>query len=117
MVVDDEVAIRDLMRAILSHSGYQVDQFTNGSEAWSAFSAQPDNWSLLITDQTMPKMTGADLAVKALHLRPQLPIILCTGYSEQISVEQAHALGIRAYLHKPISLNELLAAVHQCLDT
>lgn len=116
MVVDDEPAIRELMVAILSSSGYQVDLYENGGDAWLAFSEKPRNWSLIITDQTMPKLTGSQLAVQAMKIRPDIPVILCTGYSESISVEEAHEIGIRTYLHKPISLNELLASVHQALD-
>jgi len=117
MVVDDEAAIRDLMGAILSSSGYQVNMYNNGEDAWQAFSRNPDDWSLIITDQTMPKMTGAELAVQAMKLRPDIPVVICTGYSESITVEKAHEIGIRTYLHKPLSLNELLAAVHEALDS
>jgi two-component system, cell cycle sensor histidine kinase and response regulator CckA len=115
MVVDDEAAIRNLMESILTKSGYRVDLFGDGKDAWQAFSCNPHQWNLIITDQTMPKMTGAELAVRALKIRTGLPVIICTGYSESISLEKAHELGIRTFLHKPVSLNELLAAVHEAL--
>lgn len=115
MVVDDEEAIRDLLRAILTSSGYEAYMYNNGREAWEAFQQNPDTWSLIITDQTMPYMTGEELALKVMELRPETPVILCTGYSESISVEKAFALGMKDYLLKPISLNELLASVHKAL--
>jgi len=115
MVVDDEETIRDLVQTILVNNGYQADVFQDGGEAWQAFQQDPKKWSLIITDQTMPIMTGEELAVKAMELSPDLPVILCTGYSESISVDKAHALGIKAYLHKPISINELLASVHRVI--
>lgn len=115
MVVDDEAAIRDLTQSILTKSGYRVDLFGDGKAALQAFSRAPHLWNLIITDQTMPKMTGVELAVRAMKIRTGMPVIICTGYSETISVEKAHELGIRTYLHKPVSLNELLAAVHEAL--
>ncbi len=116
MVVDDEAAIRDLMRSILEGSGYRVDLFENGHDAWQAFAATPEKWHLIITDQTMPRMTGNQLAAKILERAPEVPVILCTGYSENVTVEKALEMGIRTYLHKPLSLNELLAAVHEALE-
>lgn len=117
MIVDDEVALRNLLRALLGHAGYRVEEFADGREAWEAFRQSPKKWSLIITDQTMPLMTGKELALRVMELRPDLPIILCTGFSESVSVEQARKLGIRAFLYKPLSLNELLSAVHDCLGT
>ena len=115
MVVDDEEAIRYLVKKILVPNGYQVDLFQDGSEAWQAFKRDPRKWSLVVTDQTMPIMTGEELATKVMELSPDLPVILCTGYSESISVDKALSLGIKAYLHKPIAMNELLASVHRVL--
>ena len=116
MIVDDEEAIRNLLLAILSNAGYQADGYANGREAWEVFRKSPDNWNLIITDQTMPQMTGEELAVNVMELRPDMPIILCTGFSESISIEKARTLGIKAYLYKPLSLNELLASVHKALN-
>ncbi len=115
MIVDDEQAIRDLLQTMLATNGYKVTVFHDGREAWEAFKQEPEKWNLIITDQTMPLMTGEELAVKAMETVPGLPVILCTGYSESISIEKALSLGIKAYLHKPISMNELLAAVHRVL--
>ncbi len=116
MVVDDEEAIRDLLRAIFAGAGYRVFDYTDGREAWEAFRQEPDRWNLIVTDQTMPFMTGEELAVRAIKLRPEIPVILCTGYSESISEEKALALGIKDYLHKPISLNKLLASVRKAVE-
>ena len=116
MVVDDEEAIRDLLCAILSSAGYEAKVYTNGREAWEAFQQQPDDWNLIITDQTMPYMTGEELAVRVMELRPEIPVILCTGYSERISEKKALALGIKDYLLKPLSLNEFVDTVHKALN-
>jgi PAS domain S-box-containing protein len=116
MVVDDEEAIRDLLRAIFAGAGYRVLVYPDGREAWEAFRQEPDKWNLIVTDQTMPFMTGEELAVKVMEMRPEIPVILCTGYSESISEEKAFALGIKNYLHKPISLNRLLASVRKAME-
>lgn len=116
MIVDDEEAIRDLLHAILSNAGYQVEEYANGREAWEVFRQSPEDWSLIITDQTMPQMTGEELAVNIMKLQPDIPIILCTGYSESISIEKARKLGIKSYLYKPLSLDELLISVHKLLN-
>ena len=71
-----------------------------------------DSFDLVITDQTMPAMTGADLAVKMLQIRSDTPIILCTGFSEKITLEKAKALGIRGFLNKPFSKRDLIAVIN-----
>lgn len=112
MVVDDESVIRELANQFLSQAGYQVDIFANGQEAWQALSQTPDYWDLLITDQTMPEMTGEQLAVRALEVRPDLPIILCSGYSVILKDDYA---GRIVYLQKPVGRNALLALVAKVL--
>jgi len=80
------------------------------------FSQNPTAFDLVITDQTMPGLTGTELAKKILALRPEMPIILCTGYSENINEEKAKELGIRGYISKPMELNPLLNLVVQMLS-
>ncbi|MBU0675179.1 MAG: PAS domain S-box protein [Proteobacteria bacterium] len=116
MVVDDEEHIRNFMLKILTSCGYQVGVFTNGHEAWEVYSKAPDQWDLLITDQTMPLMTGAKLAEQVIGLRPGMPIILCTGYSEMINAEKARAMGIAVYLQKPVIVNELFRHIRGALN-
>ena len=116
MFVDDEEGNNILVREILTKYGYTVDIFTNGVQAWQEFQKQPDTYGLIITDMAMPFMTGAELAQKIIGLRPQLPVILCTGYSEIINREKSMAMGIREYIQKPMTMNHLLRIVRQILD-
>jgi CheY-like chemotaxis protein len=117
LVVDDEATITAIFEDILTTLGYQVTVINNSKEALALISEAPASFDLLITDMTMPHMTGLELTTKIQAVRSDLPIILCTGFSELIKREQAHALGIRAYLMKPISLRELALAVRKALDT
>ena len=111
LVVDDEEAIGRFMEEILKIHGYQVTLFTDSREAAEAFQQQPTKYDLLITDQTMPNMTGLEL-IEALHnIRPELPVILCTGYSEQVNEENAGDLGINVYLPKPVETERIFAAI------
>ncbi len=116
LVVDDEEQITDMLRVILQNLGYQVTISGNSLEALALVAQKPEAFDLLITDMTMPHLTGFELAKKVLALRPDLPIILCTGFSELINREQALALGIRTYLMKPVSVRELAQAVRKTLQ-
>jgi PAS domain S-box-containing protein len=115
MVVDDEENICLLSFTFLSQVGYQVDTFMNGVDAWEAFSSTPDRWDLVLTDQAMPLLAGDQLVRKIKAIRPNLPIFICTGYSETVNEEIAAELGISKYLQKPVTRAELLAAVDQVL--
>ena len=116
LLVDDEENLTNIGRALLESLGYRVTVRNSGLEAFQLLKADPQQFDLIITDQTMPKMTGSELVHKALELRSGLPIILCTGYSDQISPEQAQMLGIRKFLYKPIHLAELALSVREALD-
>ena len=116
LVVDDEEMISMMLQLILQSLGYQVTLSSDSLEALALITQNPMAFDLLITDMTMPRLTGFELAQKALRLRPDLPIILCTGFNELINKEQALALGIRAYLLKPVSVRELGQAVRNVLD-
>ena len=115
LVVDDEKQITEMLRLILQNLGYRVTACGSSSEALILFEHDPAAFDLIITDMTMPGLTGLDLAQKVLSIRPELPIILCTGFSELINKEQAQAMGIKAYLMKPISVRELAQAVRKAL--
>jgi len=116
MFIDDEENNATVAKEILTRYGYQVDIFTNGVEAWQQIQKQPDKYDLVITDMTMPFMTGTELAQKIIEIRPRLPIILCTGYSEMINREKSLAMGISEYMKKPMSMSELVKSVRQTLD-
>jgi DNA-binding NtrC family response regulator len=80
------------------------------------FTADPDAFDLVITDMTMPKMTGDRLARKILEIRPDMPIILCTGYSERLTEEQARQIGIKGFAYKPIPINDLAKLIRKVLE-
>ncbi|MCP4642977.1 MAG: PAS domain S-box protein [bacterium] len=116
LFVDDEEPIVELGEILLADLGYRVTACTSSGEALRLFSAQPRRFSVVITDQTMPQLTGVELAQKALGIRPDIPIILCTGFSEAVNEEKAKAIGIRAYLKKPIIQRDLARAIRHALD-
>ncbi len=116
LFVDDEPSLIEVGRQILEHLGYEVETRTNSLEALELFSRDAGRFDLLITDMTMPSMTGDGLAREVLRIRPSIPIILCTGFSERISEEQARNLGIREFVMKPIVMNDLAKSVRRALD-
>lgn len=116
MVVDDEAMIANLLKEILTLNSYKVDVFTDSNEALHSFSMKPDKYDLVITDYTMPVMTGAELSKYLLEIRADIPIILCTGYSEHMDAEKAKQIGISCYLNKPISQSELITTVCNLID-
>jgi CheY-like chemotaxis protein len=114
--VDDEpVLVKVTCKALIS-LGYQVTACANGSEALDRFKAAPDQFDLVITDMTMPRMNGDKLAVELLKLRPDIPIIICTGFSHQITMEKANEIGIRSLLMKPVFLDDLTRTLREILD-
>ncbi len=116
LVVDDEEPIARVEERILQSLGYQTQTMTNGEEALDLFRSQPYLFDLVLTDMTMPKMTGKMLAGEILKIRPEMPVILCTGFSELISEETSREIGIRKFLMKPLSRNDLAATVREVLD-
>lgn len=107
MVVDDEKEILEMLIAMLADLNYQPTTFNNADEALRHFQENPARFDLIMTDQTMPIMTGIELSRAMLSIRPDIPIILCTGFSQHVGPDEAADAGIRGYLHKPI-MQELL---------
>ncbi|MBW2610299.1 MAG: response regulator [Deltaproteobacteria bacterium] len=116
LLVDDEAPIVDIERQLLERLGYQVTARTSSTDALGAFRARPDKFDLVITDMTMPNMTGDRLAGELMKIRSDIPIILCTGFSEKISKERADFLGIKGFLMKPIAMREIANTIRQVLD-
>jgi signal transduction histidine kinase/ActR/RegA family two-component response regulator len=116
LFVDDEETIVRLGKELLSPLGYTVEVHTSSQEALNAFRNSPQRFDLVITDQTMPGLTGEALSRELLRIRPELPIILCTGFSHIITAEKAKALGIQAYLMKPLAIRDLAPIVRHVLD-
>jgi PAS domain S-box-containing protein len=116
LFVDDELTLVKMGSKILSRLGYAVTTRTSSIEAFELFRAKPDAFDLVITDMTMPNLTGDKLAVELMKIRRDIPIILCTGYSKKISDETALDIGIKAFAYKPIVRADLANTVRKVLD-
>ena len=117
--VDDQSALADLGQQMLKRLGYQVCACTSGAQALNLMQSQPRGYDLLISDMSMPGMTGLELAAACLEIRPDLKVIICTGH-DVIPAEQDDAwrdLNIAALMNKPVGLNQLAATVRQVLST
>ena len=116
LLIDDEEQVLETIAAMLEKFGYNVTAYTISRNALSAFRHNPDKYDLVITDQTMPNMTGEALCRELLKIRPDIPVILCTGFSETFTRNKAVKTGIREYLKKPVQMNEMAATIRRVLD-
>jgi len=116
LLVDDEAPIIHLEKQMLKRLGYTISAFTGSPDALTAFKTDPSQFDLVITDMHMPHITGMQLAEKVITVRPDLPIILCTGFSERINKENAAASGIRGILMKPVVMRDLAEKIREVLD-
>ena len=117
LFVDDEDTLVTLGKKILEKLGYTVTTRTSSIEALELFRAQPDGFDFVITDMTMPNMTGDRLAKELLEIRNDIPILLCTGYSERISKEKANQIGICDFVMKPLEMGNLARTIRNVLDS
>jgi len=115
LLVDDEKVAVDAIQPILENLGYQVNARTSSIEALEAFRNNPATYDLVITDMTMPNMTGKDLAKELMTIRPDIPIILCTGFSEKIDEDKAKEMGI-SFVMKPIVIRDITNTIRQVLE-
>ncbi|MFH1137992.1 MAG: PAS domain S-box protein [Pseudomonadota bacterium] len=116
MFVDDERELVDLGRELLQELGYRVEVFTNGTDALGAFAADPEAYDLVVTDQTMPRMTGLQLARELARVRPDIPIVICSGFTSPLKELEPSDQGRRAFLNKPFKIKELARVVRDLLD-
>ena len=116
LLVDDELPIAKISSEILQRLGYRVTIRTSSVEALALFRSKPDGFDLVITDMTMPNMTGDELAMQLIALRSDIPVILCTGYSKKISEEIAKDIGIKAFVYKPIVRADFAKTIRKVLD-
>jgi len=116
LFVDDEAALARMGQLILERLGYQVQSRTNPAEALEVFRENPDNYDLVVTDMTMPQMTGESLARELMAIRPDIRIVICTGYSRIMDEEKARTLGIRGFIMKPLSKSDMAQTVRNVLD-
>ena len=117
LLADDEDVLAAMGKQMLEHLGYRVTVKTDSSDALNTFQSQPQDFDLVISDRTMPRMTGFELAERIKTIRPDIPIIICTGYSDELEVERAAALGISRMVMKPLGMNELADAVRSAIDS
>jgi PAS domain S-box-containing protein len=116
LLVDDDELIAELEREMLKHLGYQVTAHINSFDALMDFKANPDVYDLVLTDMTMPKMTGVELAQKLMSIKPNIPVIICTGFSKRINKKKATEIGIKGFLMKPVRKLEMSQMVRKVLD-
>ncbi|MDY6950631.1 MAG: PAS domain S-box protein [Thermodesulfobacteriota bacterium] len=116
LFIDDEHVLVNIGKQMLESLGYEVTTKTDGIEALELFKTQPDRFDVVITDMTMPKVTGADVAAELMRIRPDVPVVLCTGFSTKINRKRAMAMGIGAFVYKPILKREIAKAIRQVLD-
>jgi len=116
MFVDDEADLVEVVVDMLEALGYEVAGFNNVVEALDVFKRDPDKFDLVITDKTMPKMTGFDFAAKLVELRSELPVILCTGFSEPVDLDKIEKTGIKSVIMKPMVMRDLSDKIRKVLD-
>ncbi len=117
LFVDDEEILAKMGKVMLEKLGYHVTLKNSSLEALETFQIKPDQFDIVITDQTMPNMTGSDLARKMMQIRPDIPIILCTGYSTIMSEEKAKEMGIKEFALKPLAQKDIAKLIRKALDT
>jgi CheY-like chemotaxis protein len=115
LLVDDEPAVMEMGTILLEHLGYRVTSQTDSVSALEVFRSNPHEFDLVITDYTMPKLTGFDLAREVLRIRPDIPVLLCTGFSEKITPEHVKELGM-GLLMKPYGVKQISDEVRKILD-
>ncbi len=116
LIVDDEAPIAQMERILLERLGYRVTAFTESPKALACFAAAPERFDLIITDQSMPRLTGDKLTKEVLSIRPDMPVILCSGFSEKADEEGLLSLGIRKFIAKPVKVGQFAAAVREVLN-
>ena len=116
LIVDDEDSTVRMEKQMLEQLGYHVTARTSSIEALEAFRAAPDKFDLVITDMTMPNMTGVELAKEILNIRSNIPIVICTGFSEQMSKDTTKAMGISGFVMKPVLMSEVAKKIREVLD-
>ncbi|MGE5341409.1 MAG: response regulator [Candidatus Omnitrophota bacterium] len=116
LFVDDEMSLAEMGKHLLEKLGYRVTVRTSSIDALETFRMIPDQFDLIITDQTMPNLTGIQLSEELLRIRPEIPVILCTGFSETVSKENFKALGVHAFVMKPIIKKEIARVIREVFD-
>jgi two-component system, cell cycle sensor histidine kinase and response regulator CckA len=116
LFVDDEATLTDLVKRMLGSLGYRVTTYTDPQESLENFRKHPETYDLVITDMTMPGMTGDNLAREVMAVRPGIPVMICTGFSERMNENQVKAMGVRALLQKPFRIKDLAEQIRRAID-
>jgi len=116
LLVDDDINLMNSLKKALEKLGYQVTGSCSSPDALDIFRSHPDSFDLVITDQTMPDLTGENLSKELIEIRPDIPIILCTGFSELIDMDKASGMGIREFIMKPIKFRSFANTIRNALD-
>ena len=116
LLVDDELEVVKALEQMLKKIGYNVSSQLSSQRTLEIFEKNPDKYDLLLTDQSMPQMTGLTLAKKVLKIKPDFPIIICSGYSSQLTHENLNMIGIKDVLHKPVTIKELGTKIRSVLN-
>jgi PAS domain S-box-containing protein len=116
LLIDDELPIADMVQKMLQKLGYAVMVQTDSLEAFSLFKASPDRFDLVISDRGMPDMSGDRLAAELLAIRPEIPIIICTGFCDEQDEQRVRNMGVKDFLMKPVKIGDLAAMVRNVLD-
>jgi predicted ATPase/signal transduction histidine kinase/CheY-like chemotaxis protein len=116
LVVDDEEMVAEVTASMVNRLGYRVEKWTSSREALAAFKARPGAYDLLITDQIMPGLSGAELVQEIRQVRPDIPVILCTGFSSQMDERKAAEQGIDGFTYKPVATRDLAVLIRRVLD-
>ena len=115
LIVDDEEAVAAFLQDFLQSYGYKITSTTSSKKAIELLEASPEEYDLVVTDQTMPEMTGVEMIKHLFEIRPDIPVILCSGYSEQVDEAQALSLGCAKYMSKPINNQDLIEAIQETI--
>ncbi len=116
LIVDDEISVARLEKQMLERLGYTVIEYSSSQSALDAFRQDPDSYDLVISDMTMPNITGDRLAQKLIFIRSDIPIIICTGFSDRIDRGKSEAIGIKGFLMKPVVKSDMARMVRKVLD-
>jgi PAS domain S-box-containing protein len=116
LLIDDEQVLVEIGKQMIERLGYKVDTRTSSIEALELFRTKPDQFDLVITDMTMPQMTGDKLAGELMMIRPDIPVILCTGYSDHMTKQKALKMGIKEFAMKPLVIQQLADIIRNVLD-
>ncbi len=116
LLLDDQKDVIDIEQQMLEMLGYHITAKTSSVDALDTFRVNPDSFDLVVTDMTMPNITGDKLAEELIKIRSDIPIILCTGFSEVMSEERATFFGIKGFLMKPVVMEDLSSIIRKVLD-